>query len=189
MLSLILSSSSVSSSSCCSSDDCPYLFAATILPSSSCSDVTFICKNRNNYISHNFSDQMRNISNIIKGRDTNVQFEPISYHWSLSTPHENSRKPLIFSCFLGVQKQACVIKRVDYKHQSCHHIETSNLICSANQLIGFYMMATLVFNELNLKQNFQIIPYVKKNKTFQTISKIVKISSHDIGSFSFIQQF
>ena len=132
---------------------------------------------------------MRNISNIIKGRDTNVQFEPISYHWSLSTPHENSRKPLIFSCFLGVQKQACVIKRVDYKHQSCHHIETIKLICSENQLIGFYMMATLVFNELNLKQNFQIIPYVKKKKTFQTISKIVKISSHDIGSFSFIQQF
>ena len=157
MLSLILSSSSVSSSSCCSSDDCPYLFAATILPSSSCSDVTFICKTRNNYISHNFSDQMRNISNIIKGRDTNVQFEPISYHWSLSISPENSRKPLIFSCFLGVQKQACVIKRVDYKHQSCHHIETIKLTGSANKLIGFYMMATLVFNELNLKQNFQII--------------------------------
>ena len=29
-----------------------------------------------------------------------------------------------------------------------HHIETSQLICTANQLTGFYMMATLEFNEL-----------------------------------------
>ena len=37
------------------------------------------------------------------------------------------------------------------KRQSCHHIETSQLICSANQMTGFYMMATLAFNELNKK--------------------------------------
>ena len=35
------------------------------------------------------------------------------------------------------------------KHQSCHHIETSQLICSVNQLTGFYMIATLAFNELS----------------------------------------
>ena len=29
------------------------------------------------------------------------------------------------------------------------HIETSQLICYANQLTGFYMMATLAFNGLN----------------------------------------
>ena len=34
-------------------------------------------------------------------------------------------------------------------HESCHHIETSQLICKANQLTGFYMMATLPFNELS----------------------------------------
>ena len=34
------------------------------------------------------------------------------------------------------------------KPQSCHHTETSQLICSANQLTGFYMMATSAFNEL-----------------------------------------
>ena len=34
------------------------------------------------------------------------------------------------------------------KRQSCHHIETNQLICSANQLTGFYMMATLAFIEL-----------------------------------------
>ena len=36
------------------------------------------------------------------------------------------------------------------KRQSCHHIETSQLICFANQLTRFYMMATLAFNELIL---------------------------------------
>ena len=34
------------------------------------------------------------------------------------------------------------------KRQSCHHTETSQLICYANHLTGFYMMATLAFNEL-----------------------------------------
>ena len=32
----------------------------------------------------------------------------------------------------------------------CDHIETSQLICRANELTGFYMMATLAFNELML---------------------------------------
>ena len=35
------------------------------------------------------------------------------------------------------------------KGQSLHHIETSELISSGNQLTGFYMMATLVLNEFN----------------------------------------
>ena len=34
------------------------------------------------------------------------------------------------------------------KRLSCHHIETDQLICFANQLTGFYMIATLAFNEL-----------------------------------------
>ena len=34
------------------------------------------------------------------------------------------------------------------KCQSCHYMETSQLICYANQLTGFYMMATLAFNEI-----------------------------------------
>ena len=32
--------------------------------------------------------------------------------------------------------------------QSCHHVETSQMICFANQLTGFCMIATLVFNGL-----------------------------------------
>ena len=35
-----------------------------------------------------------------------------------------------------------------FKRQSCHYIETSQLICRANQLAGFYVLATLAFNEL-----------------------------------------
>ena len=31
---------------------------------------------------------------------------------------------------------------------SCHHIETSQLICSANQLTGFYMMAIAIVNAI-----------------------------------------
>ena len=34
------------------------------------------------------------------------------------------------------------------KRQCCRHIETNQLICSANQLTGFYETATLAFNEL-----------------------------------------
>ena len=35
------------------------------------------------------------------------------------------------------------------KHQGCHLIETSQLICRANQMTDFYMMATLAFDELS----------------------------------------
>ena len=34
------------------------------------------------------------------------------------------------------------------KRQSCHHREASQMICCKNQLTGFYVMATLVFNKL-----------------------------------------
>ena len=43
------------------------------------------------------------------------------------------------------------------KRQSCYHIETSQLICSANCLTGFYMMATLVFNELMEEYSFRCL--------------------------------
>ena len=35
------------------------------------------------------------------------------------------------------------------KCQCCPHIETSQLICTANQLTGFYIRATLALNGLN----------------------------------------
>ena len=38
--------------------------------------------------------------------------------------------------------------------QCCPHIETSQLIFTANQLTGFYMRAALALNELNKKLHF-----------------------------------
>ena len=43
------------------------------------------------------------------------------------------------------------------KGQSCHHIETNQLICCTNQLTGVYMMTTLVFNGLIRTYKF-IVP-------------------------------
>ena len=37
-----------------------------------------------------------------------------------------------------------VITDQHFNDQISHHIETSKLICSANQLTGFYMMGTLL---------------------------------------------
>ena len=39
------------------------------------------------------------------------------------------------------------------KPQSYHHTETSQFIGSANQLTSFYLVATLVFNELSTKKS------------------------------------
>ena len=50
-----------------------------------------------------------------------------------------------------------------HKSQCCPHIETSQLICTGNQLTGFYMRATLAFNGLILNMllvSLQILPYV-----------------------------
>ena len=37
-----------------------------------------------------------------------------------------------------------------------HHMETTQLICIANHLTGFYMMRTLVFNELRYYATFKV---------------------------------
>ena len=42
------------------------------------------------------------------------------------------------------------------KCQCCRHIETSQLICTANQLTGFYMRATLALNGLIICECFKI---------------------------------
>ena len=41
-----------------------------------------------------------------------------------------------------------VLNMPPIKCQCCPHIETSQLICCANQVTGFYMRATFVFNLL-----------------------------------------
>ena len=44
------------------------------------------------------------------------------------------------------ERFARIVKPI--KYQCCPHIETSQLICCANQLTGFYMSATLTLNGL-----------------------------------------
>ena len=44
--------------------------------------------------------------------------------------------------------------------QRCSYIETSQLICFANQLTGFYMIKTLAFNEFNTPIYLQNIHYL-----------------------------
>ena len=39
--------------------------------------------------------------------------------------------------------------RLMHKCQCCPYLETSQMICTVNQLAGFYMRVTLVFNGLN----------------------------------------
>ena len=54
--------------------------------------------------------------------------------------------------------------RTKYKCQCCPYIETSQLICTANQLTGFYMRATLARNVLRsniFRSSFFQIQYIQ----------------------------
>ena len=42
-----------------------------------------------------------------------AMINPVSYHWSLSIPPENIRKPDIFLCFQGVSKETSGMKWVN----------------------------------------------------------------------------
>ena len=44
---------------------------------------------------------------------------------------------------MGIKESINFIKR-----QSYHHLETSQLICPANQFASFYIIAAFAFNEL-----------------------------------------
>ena len=61
------------------------------------------------------------------------------------------------------------------KRQSCHHIETSQLICPTNQLTGFYLMATLAFNELISNQKFPTVLINIDLNRCQTFRKIINV--------------
>ena len=72
----------------------------------------------------------------------------------INTCYDNlSRKP--FSIGENVSITIQLVKR-----QSCHHTETSQLICRANQLTGSYMMATSVSNELIAISSTQFLKYL-----------------------------
>ena len=70
----------------------------------------------------------------------------------LSLKGLNSNLKIYFDCFtdaLGIIFYFKTILQLAID-QCSHHIETSQLICGANQLTGFYMMGTLVDKGLRL---------------------------------------
>ena len=78
--------------------------------------------------------------------------------------HQPNSVKLVAVTFF-IPTQSWLIKR-----QSCHHIKTSQLICRANQLTGFYMIATLAFNELSkffMPFLFHIRNYSSEVRTIQ----------------------
>ena len=54
-----------------------------------------------------------------------------------------------------------------FQDQFCHDNETIHLICTANQLTGFYMVATLGWNELKV---FDIVSFNSFRRTCETVS-------------------
>ena len=51
-----------------------------------------------------------------------------------------------------------------FNNQCFHHIETNQLICTANQLTGFYMRATLPFNGLNMQASSIVLRKLRKKQ-------------------------
>ena len=77
------------------------------------------------------------------------------------------------------------------KRQSCHHIEISQMNCSANQLTGFYMIATLVFNELMgvlFVSCLSFTEYYTPQRCIQNLAKLLRwrifdnISQYSVAS-------
>ena len=64
------------------------------------------------------------------------------------------------------------------KCQCCPHIETSQLICTANQLAGFYMRITLALNGLIQEMKFRNKPsqpvFTCSKLTIETLDQGVK---------------
>ena len=59
-------------------------------------------------------------------------------------------------------KSIIVELKLPTKCQCFPHIETSLLICTTNQLTGFYMKAILAFNGLNVLETFTGLSKVEK---------------------------
>ena len=67
-----------------------------------------------------------------------VEFEQVLFQWKWKS--------------LNIDSDVITTTLLHIKRQSSYPIETSQMICRANQLAGFYMMATLTFNELKRRQ-------------------------------------
>ena len=61
------------------------------------------------------------------------------------------------------------------KRQGCYQIETSQLICRANQLTCFYMMATLAFNELRIHWRLSMILKTSDKSEWSNVFRCVSV--------------
>ena len=73
----------------------------------------------------------------------------------------SSDKPSLLRSLVGLWSRSQPIKC-----QCCPHIETSQLICCANQLTGFYMRATLTLNGLILTIINNIVIFLRVARCF-----------------------
>ena len=56
---------------------------------------------------------------------------------------------------MQVHQKFMILKNLSLFHDGgCYHIETSPLICSANQWTGFYMITASIMKELSLVTTF-----------------------------------
>ena len=62
-----------------------------------------------------------------------------------------------------------LLNRALFHDRGLYTIETSPLICSANQLIGFYLISTSVMKELTY--DLRILRYVKINTFMHNVEK------------------
>ena len=87
-----------------------------------------------------------NISVLTKNISVGVYFL-LKLQLKAQSQHQAVDTLTFFHCTTYNNIQACYTF-YPIQCQCCPHIETSQLICTANQLIGFYMRATLAFNGL-----------------------------------------
>ena len=76
-----------------------------------------------------------------------------------------------------------LLKLIHQTPQSCHHIETSQLIYRSNQLTGFCMVITLAFNELSNSS-----PLKSENNSVKTV-KSYQFFSREMSFLAFTEKF
>ena len=73
-----------------------------------------------------------------------------------------------------------------FNDQCSHHIESSQFICSENQMTGFYMMETSVVKELSIYalRSFLRIIFKKIERCLKNVRICIKLTIAFVGSIS-----
>ena len=92
---------------------------------------------------------------------------------------QSSYKPL--SCYVLLSNNCLTFNiclTLSWRRFLCHHIETSPLVCRANQWTGFYMITASVMKELIcfvIKSHLAISPFSNKTWPFLCHSKAAQL--------------